>query len=220
MMKRSKRAKDGQLSLEFRPWGGKRKGAGRKPKNGQRGVPHRPRPKHSHRCPVLLTMRAGRLPSFRKQAFLPVFHEAFARAQKELDFSIIEFGIEDEHLHFIVEAKDGRSLSRGGAGLAIRLARAVNRLCGRKGQVWPERFHTRELRSPRQLRNALVYVIQNRAKHSRGERAMDPYSSAGVFNGWVKTREADFLRWEAFELSGLAARAGPDRDPVVMPFRC
>jgi REP element-mobilizing transposase RayT len=164
-------------------------------------------------------MRAGRLPSFRKQAFLRVFHEAFAQAQKEGEFSIVEFGIEDDHLHFIVEAEDGESLSRAGAGLAIRLARAVNRLCGRKGQVWPERFHTSELRSPRQVRNALVYVIQNRTKHSRGARAMDPYSSAGLFDGWVNTREAEFLRWEAFELSGLAARAGPDRDPVVVPFR-
>jgi hypothetical protein len=35
-------------------------------------------------------------------------------------------------------------------GLAIRLALAVNRALGRKGQVVGDRYHARPLRTPRQ----------------------------------------------------------------------
>src|SRR5262245_49959249 len=63
------RAKLSQRQLDFgfrrRPTpkpkqGGKRKNAGRKPKNGKAGVPHRTRPKHAARYPLHLTLRAAR----------------------------------------------------------------------------------------------------------------------------------------------------------------
>ena len=48
----------------------------------------------------------------------------------------------------------------------------VNALVGRRGKFWRERYHRRDLASPRQFRNALVYVTFNRRKHARGsERA-------------------------------------------------
>lgn len=73
-------------------------------------------------------------------------------------------------------------------GLAIRVAKAVNRALGRSGTVWAERFHARDLTSPRAVRNALVYVLQNHRKHghapARGQR-LDPCSSAQWFEGWT-----------------------------------
>src|SRR5437773_4242076 len=47
------------------------------------------------------------------------------------------------------------------AGLAIRLARAVNHAIGRRGAVWGDRYHARALATPRAVRHALVYVLMN-----------------------------------------------------------
>src|SRR6185503_14921404 len=44
--------------------------------------------------------------------------------------------------------------------------------------------HTRMLRTPREVRNALVYVLNNFKKHLPGTRGLDPCSSARWFDGW------------------------------------
>jgi hypothetical protein len=72
-------------------------------------------------------------------------------------------------------------------GLTVRLARACNRAFARHGSVWSERFHARALRTPREVRHCLVYVLMNRKKHapSTALRAeLDPCSSARWFTGW------------------------------------
>ena len=49
--------------------------------------------------------------------------------------------------------------------LAARFARAVNRALGRSGRVLADRYHLRVLRSPREVRNALAYVLLNARRH-------------------------------------------------------
>jgi hypothetical protein len=41
------------------------------------------------------------------------------------------------------------------------------------------------LRTPREVRNALVYVLNNFRKHVRAAFGLDPYSSASWFRGWT-----------------------------------
>jgi hypothetical protein len=36
---------------------------------------------------------------------------------------------------------------------------------GRGGAVWGDRFHARDLKTPREVRHALVYVLNNHRKH-------------------------------------------------------
>jgi hypothetical protein len=64
------------------------------------------------------------------------------------------------------------------------VARAVNRALGRRGSVWGERYHARALKTPREVRSALVYVLMNRRKHSGTAEDLDPCSSAPWFTGW------------------------------------
>jgi hypothetical protein len=75
-------------------------------------------------------------------------------------------------------------LSRGIQGLAIRAAKAINRALGRHGRVWDDRFHAHMLKTPREVRNALLYVLNNFRKHMRGASGIDPCSSGGWFAGW------------------------------------
>jgi hypothetical protein len=76
-------------------------------------------------------------------------------------------------------------------GLASRIARRVNQLLGRTGTFFRERYHARVLHSPREVRNALVYVVQNGRHHSMGpgrgaipDGCLDACSSALYFDGW------------------------------------
>jgi hypothetical protein len=90
-------------------------------------------------------------------------------------------------VHLIVEAGDKRMLGRGVMGLEIRIARSINKLLGRTGRFWAERYHRHDLRTPTETRNALRYVLQNLQKHFRvyGARGVaDPQSSAATFDGF------------------------------------
>jgi hypothetical protein len=72
-------------------------------------------------------------------------------------------------------------------GFAIRCALAVNRALHRRGALWAERYHASALRTPRMVRNALVYVLANARKHLRAIAGIDPCSSARWFDGFLHT---------------------------------
>ena len=123
-----------QLSFPTpRAWGGRRAGAGRKPTPGRRpGVAHGSRLSHLAAHPVHVTLRAGpAVRCLRAARVFPFVRRALA-ASSHSDFRVLHFSVQDDHLHLIVEANDGRALGRGPRGLAIRVARAVNRALGRR----------------------------------------------------------------------------------------
>ena len=92
--------------------------------------------------------------------------------------------MQHNHLHLIVEADDRFALLSGVKGLVMRIAYHVNRLLFRRGRFWADRWHGRALATPRAVRNALVYVLNNLRKHVTGARGMDTHSSAPWFGGW------------------------------------
>jgi putative transposase len=174
-----------QLEFVIRTHGGQRRGAGRKRVGDRPNVPHRPRERHDPRCPVHVTLRAGALPvSLRAGSVFAAVRGAIARASKEA-FRVLHFSVQRDHVHLIVEADSAAARTRGIQGLAIRMAKAVNRVLGRRGTVWSDRHHSHLLTSPRAMRHALVYVLQNFRKHGhRDVVAVDPCSSARWFRGW------------------------------------
>ena len=176
-----------QLELPIRSWGGRRAGAGRKPNPGRRSVAHRRRPMHDPRCPVHVTLRARRdLPSLRGDRIFPTLRAALAAASRKA-FRVLHYSVQHDHVHLLVEADASSSLRPGIQGLAIRVAKAVNRAIHRRGRVWSDRHHARMLATPRDVRNALIYVLQNWRKHHRNVRGLDPRSSAAWFAGWRTT---------------------------------
>lgn len=173
-----------QLELQPRTWGGRRLGAGRKPSGRRVGVAHRVRPDHEARHPVHVTLRAQRaLPSLREARIFPVLRQALAKTSRK-GLRLVAFSVQVDHVHLLVEATDGHTLGRGLQGLSIRLARAVNRVLRRRGRVWADRYHARPLGTPREVRNGLVYVLQNWRKHLSAVSGLDPCSSAAWFAGF------------------------------------
>jgi len=172
-------------------WGGRRARAGRKRKPGRPMMGHDRRPRHDARCPVQVTLRAvARAPSLRSNAVFPVVRRALARSSRG-GLRVVHYSVQQDHVHLIVEA-DGRILlQRGVQGLAIRVALAVNRVLRRKGRLWGDRYHARELGTPREVRASLVYVLLNFRKHLRAAPGVDPRSSGRWFQGWSRSPASD-----------------------------
>ena len=174
-----------QVELEFPSWGGARAGAGRKRKSPRGRVPHGTRPRHAARDPLHVTVRLrDGLPSLREKAARHRILSAFAAGRERFGFRLTQYSLQSNHLHLIAEAQDRRALSRGMQGLLVRLAQALNRLWKRAGSVFADRFHARALRTPREVRAALLYVLQNARHHGWKLRGIDPCSSGPWFDGW------------------------------------
>jgi REP element-mobilizing transposase RayT len=145
---------------------------------------HDPRPRHESRCPVQVTLRAiARPPSLRSNAVFPAVRRSLARSSRA-GFRVVHYSVQQDHVHLIVEADGRSSLQRGVQGLAIRVALAVNRALQRSGRFWGDRYHARELGTPREVRASMVYVLLNFRKHLRAAPGIDPRSSGPSFAGW------------------------------------
>jgi putative transposase len=173
--------------LEFRSWGGPRRGAGRKRTGPKDRVSHRAREALSDRHPVHVTVRLREgLPSLRRDAAREAIERSFRAGCERFGFRLTQYSLQSNHVHLIAEAGDERALSRGMKGLLVRVARALNRLWARKGSVFADRYHTHPLRTPREVRAALAYVLHNARRHGLRVLGIDPYSSGRWFDGWSR----------------------------------
>lgn len=185
------RTRPRQFTIDFRTHGGVRPGAGRKPALGRRRVSHAPRGDLAPTEPVLVTMKIrADLVNLRTLRRFRLVIAALQKARERLGARINEFSIQSDHVHLVIEIRGRVALSRAMQGLAVRIARKLNRALGRRGKVFADRFHHRALSTPRQVRNALAYVLCNARKHRVAPHArgwLDPFSSARTFDGWTRS---------------------------------
>ena len=174
-----------QLGFKFRTWGGKREGAGRKPKGAKAGVPH-VRRGFVGKAPVHVTVRM--LPhvwNLRSNRSWAVIQRALLAGADRWGMRLCKFSVQGNHLHLIVE---GPSLGQAMKALGVRVARGLNKMMGRKGRVWADRYHAHVLRTPTEVRNAVHYVVNNYQKHHGPIIGPDFYSSASRDNGVILPR--------------------------------
>ncbi len=181
--------------------GGYRDGAGRPPKAADERTGHHPRPLLASRFPVHVTLKVRPdVASLRRGHCFRVLRDCFCRGKDRLGFRLVHFSVQSNHLHLLVEAKDAASLSRGMQGLAIRIARRLNARLGRHGKLFMARYRERILRTPTQVRRALVYVLNNARRHAPDRIIardwIDPQSSAPWFDGWLRRPREPWSRAE------------------------
>ena len=133
----------------------------------------------------------------RRRSAHAVLIAAFAALRERENFRLVHYSIQSNHLHLVCEALNRRELALGIQALAIRIAKRLNKLWKRAGKLFADRYHDRILRTPREVRNALGYVLNNAAKHGVASIAgrPDPYSSGRWFDGWRgRARELETRR--------------------------
>jgi REP element-mobilizing transposase RayT len=200
------RRKRGQVEMVFKTHGGKRRGAGRKPKGQRRGASHDARPEHDPRHPVHVTMRVvGSASGLRRRDIYVAVREATIVTARREDFRIVHLSIQRDHIHLIVEADSRCALSKGIHGFSISAARQINKAITarggdrRTGRVIADRYHSRPLTSPRAVRNAIAYLLGNWRHHGEDRAPMartwkvDPFSSGAVFFDWKELEDSPVL---------------------------
>jgi len=185
------RDKNGQLR------GGKRPGAGR-PKQGPRASErHEKRPQLASRFPVHGILRVEKdVGSLRQPHIYHAIREDLEVVKARSDFRVVEISLQRNHVHLVVEAANAIALARGMQSLQISAARKVNAAISkhrnreRTGRVFVDRYHARILRTPRDVRHVLNYVLNNWRHHGEDKGfesvnwEVDWFSSAPRFAGW------------------------------------
>jgi REP element-mobilizing transposase RayT len=133
------------------------------------------------------------VPSLRTVLIVREIERTFAVGCARTGFRLVHYSLQTNHAHLVVEARDRDALGRGMKAIGARLARAVNRVAKRRGPVLAERYHLRLLPTPKEVRNALRYVLLNARRHAASAKAkvapaarLDPASSGRWFDGWKR----------------------------------
>jgi REP element-mobilizing transposase RayT len=199
---RGGRQRAGQQAFEFRTWGGKRKGAGRKQVNEHKSQPHRVRPEITSRMAVLVTLRVvENVRRMRRMDAYKALRKALQVVLARTNFRVVHQSIQANHIHLVVEAENKVALARGMQAFQTSAARRLNQVDiddsgkARTGQVFIDRYHMEVVTTPTHARHALAYVLNNwrRHKEDRAPRtrtwSLDKYSSAISFTGWAERSE-------------------------------
>jgi REP element-mobilizing transposase RayT len=134
--------------------GGARPGAGR-PKSGSAGVSHAARPTFSSRSTVHIIIRlAAEVSALGVKKIGAYVQQAIDVGLADHKITIPQFSIRDGKLHLLVEAPDHQALSSAMQSLGVRLSRGLNRLTEREGRVFTDRYETKLLSTPAEVKTA------------------------------------------------------------------
>ena len=183
--------------LLWKPRGGRRRGAGRKPKGYRSSERHRAREAFRASQPIHVTLRVEKaIGNLRRRDAYHAIRRAMLVVGNREDFRIVHLSLEPDHVHLIVEARDKDALARGMHVFEIVAAKFLNKVVTRdtgrlrRGRVFCDRYHPVVITSPTQMRRTLSYVLNNWRRHGqdRGAESMfwevDYFSSGPVFTGW------------------------------------
>ncbi len=160
-------SKPKQLALpQAATHGGKREGAGRKRRLLKAELPHRARPDLDETKPLHVTLRmTGRTYSLRSARSARVIERSLLAGVRRGGLRVVQVSVQGNHVHLLVEADGKEALTRGMRGLAIRLAKGMNRMMGTPGRVIADRYHARALRTPTEVRTVMHYLRHNHRHH-------------------------------------------------------
>lgn len=163
------KSKQLKLNLYKGKWGGRRPGSGRKQLHSK-GVAHRTREEVRPRTPLHINFKFRA--SIRNKNCLRLLKRAIINARSH-GLRIIHYSLQSNHIHLIVESENNEVLTRGMRSLTVTFAKGL-----KKGRVQIERYHLHVLKTLRETRNAVQYVLFNQQKHEKGTYSViDEYSS-------------------------------------------
>jgi REP element-mobilizing transposase RayT len=205
MAAKSKRARKRHVQQQLFRRGGKRRGAGRKPKGARAGERHQARPafKPYHALHVVMRVAPG-VGSLRRRAMYKALRDATITAALRERFRIVHISLQRTHVHMIVEAEHKAALARGMQGFQISAARHINTALGdgkqrRRGPVFADRYHLEVITTPTRARHAISYVLNNFRKHREDREwpastwLVDAFSSGISFPDWKELQDEEWM---------------------------
>jgi REP element-mobilizing transposase RayT len=202
----TRRTRKRHVQQELFNRGGKRRGAGRKPKGTRAGSPHQERPEVKPNQALHVVLRiVPAVGNLRRREMYKAMREATIVAAIRERVRIVQISLQRNHVHLLVEAGSKDALARGMQGFQISAARNINTLLGpdryrrRRGRVFADRYHLEVITSPTQARRALLYVMGNWRKHGEDRYGVaktwlvDPFSSAISFPDWQELDGKAFM---------------------------
>lgn len=155
-----------KLNLDKGRHGGRRRGSGRK-RIHSKGVAHREREKVNLRTPLHINFKFRT--NIKNKTTLRLLKRAIINSRSH-GLRILHFSMQHNHIHLIVEAVSNEILTRGMRSLTVTFSKGL-----KLGKVQIERYHLHVLKTLRETRNAIQYVLFNSQKH--GSKQIDEYSS-------------------------------------------
>ena len=204
-----------ELNLKRRGW--QQAGPGR-PKGKNPKVDHVRRPRFSKQCPLHVTVKVMKgVPKLRTGRFVRAFRKMLILCCMRPGFRVVHHSIQHNHVHMLIEAKDNDALANGMKSVSARIARTINRVFGRSGPVLHGRYHVRVLKTPKEVRNALAYVLLNHRHHDVSTRpGIDRASSGMWFKDWQEgTPERPLRRREVASPRTWLLNVGWKRHPLI-----
>ena len=149
---------------------------------------------------ITLRLREG-LPNLRSRKGMQLIMKAFKGAQ-EKGLRIIHFAVLSNHIHLIVEVANSEILYKSMRSLTTRLGIYLRRWARpsslRRAQIkklglFRGRYHVHILKTAREVKNALHYVLLNPCKHFKKGPYIDFYTSSFIFKDWKLLIGRDLL---------------------------
>ena len=152
---------------------------------------HVARPVLTARHPVLVTLRMDKeVGNIRDRKKFAIVKGVLSSKIRDA-FRCVHYSVMSNHIHMIVETADKELLSNAVRALQIKIAQRLNRLLGRKGRAFSDRYHARAMTTPRETRNGLAYTLLNRRKHGDRTRGIDPCSTGHSFDGFKNQQQLE-----------------------------
>ncbi|MES2526254.1 MAG: hypothetical protein V4598_04180 [Bdellovibrionota bacterium] len=160
--------------------GGRRSGSGRKRIHSP-GVAHRVRETLNRRTPLHINFRYRT--HIRNKTTFRLLKRAILNGRKK-SLRIIHFSFQKNHVHLIIEADSNAVLTKGMRSVTVTMAMGL-----KKGRVQTQRYHLHVLKSLRETKNAVHYVLFNEQKHEKSAGGPGD-STTGEYNSILSLQNA------------------------------
>ncbi|MEO6777786.1 MAG: hypothetical protein ABI467_33000 [Kofleriaceae bacterium] len=187
------------LAPAIRRWGGARAGAGRPKRGAIASEPHKPRPALVASQPLHVIARVVRATGpLHGRAARHAIERALRRSLGRSAFRIVHLristtpGTRTHRVELVVEAADRIALARGMQGFQVAAAKHLNRLHGRRGPVFADRYRARPLRTLAAVRAVIgaspgtrASRRTNQAEPTRATGRSDSFPGSSSLDRWI-----------------------------------
>jgi putative transposase len=120
-------------------------------------------------------------PAIREPEFKEGFLNFVAKAKERFSFTLWNFTVMDNHIHFLIKPGPGVSLSKIMQWIKCNFAKWWNKKHETKGHLWGERFFSRIIKDERDFAKVSEYIDENPVK-AKLVKKLEHWRFGGLFH--------------------------------------